>query len=449
VAALALAAPAAGEAAAPDAPWRPAETADAPLHRGGTSWNRVLHEMLGLPEWVDLAVEQRTRFEYLEEPFRPGEPDTQTQYPLRTRVRLGLDGPGPLRFLAELQDARVYGDGPKDFTGNERNRIDFLQLFASATTRDLVGSGLRGDVHVGRMSLDVGSRRTIARNGYRNTTNAFDGVHLQIGSPEGAWRVRGFYTRPVIIDPGYLDDESTSLQRLWGLAYEDQRVGWLNVDLYYLGLSDRIGAREYSTFSARALRPAKSEQLDYEVELIGQWGDKGELSQSAFAGHAELGYTFALAWSPRLAAQFDYASGTADPDGDESHTFDPLFGARGMDLILSGIFGPFRRSNILSPGIRLTVAPRPGVKVLLRVRYWELAQAKDAFAGTGLRDATGDAGRQLGTDVELSVQWSPTPWLTLDAGYDHWWKGSYFERVPNSPSTGDSDYFYFSSTVRF
>jgi len=427
----------------------PQQPADAVLIREATSWDRLLHDALSLPSWLDVAVEQRTRFEYLEDPFRPGEPDTQTQYPLRTRLRVGVDGPEPLRFLAEIQDARAYGNGPRDFTGSEVDRIDVLQLFASATAPDLLGSGLRADVHAGRMTLDFGSRRTLARNGFRNTTNAFDGVHLNLGSGEGLWRVRAFFVRPVIIDPGYVDDESTARQRFWGAAYEDKRISWLNLDVSYLGLKDRLGGREYHTLGARALRPPKASHLDYELELIGQFGERGDLDQSAFAGHAELGYTLKLPGSPRLAGQFDYASGTADPDGDESHTFDPLFGARRGDLIPTGIYGPFRRSNILSPGIRVSAAPRADVKLQLKVRYWELAQARDAFVGTGLRDATGEAGRRLGTDVEISVQWSPRPWLSFDAGYDHWFKGSYLDRVANVPSTGDSDYVYLATQVRF
>lgn len=440
---------AAPQGSAPEAVTRPVETADAVLVKEATSWDRVLHDALGLPGWLDLAVEQRTRFEFLEDPFRPGEPDTQSQYVLRSRLRVGVDGPRGLRFLAEIQDARAYGNGPRDFTGSEFDRIDVLQLFASASSTDLLGSGLRGDVHAGRMTLDLGGRRTLARNGFRNTTNAFDGVHFQLGSAEGRWRVRAFYTRPVIIDPGYFDDESTSNQRFWGLAFEDKRIAWLNLDVSYLGLRDRLGGREYQTFGARSLRAPKLRQLDYELEGIVQFGDRGELDHSAFAGHLELGYTLALPWSPRLVGQFDYASGTADPNGDESHTFDPLFGARRGDLVVTGIFGPFRRSNILSPGVRVVASPRPDLKLQLKVRYWELAQARDAFVGTGLRDATGAAGRQLGTDVELSVQWSPTPWLTLDAGYDHWFKGSYLDRVANVPSTGDSDYFYLATQVRF
>ena len=46
--------------------WSPQETADAPLMRENASWPRYLHDALGLPDWIGLAIEQRTRFEYLD-----------------------------------------------------------------------------------------------------------------------------------------------------------------------------------------------------------------------------------------------------------------------------------------------------------------------------------------------------------------------------------------------
>lgn len=455
------------ESAQAEAP-RPKETADAPLIREDVAWPRLLHESLGLPGWLDLALEQRTRFEYLDEPFRPGEADTQSEYPQRTRLRVGADAPAGFRFLAELQDSRTWGDGPDDFTGATIDKVSFAQLFGSYTRRELFGTQLRADLHLGRMSLDFGSRRLIARNGYRNTTNAFDGVHLALGDPAG-WRVRAFYVRPVLLDPSYFENESEGQQRFWGVAFEDKRVAWLNFDAYYYGLHDELAsgsslARRYHTFGARALRPPKAAQWDYEIEAMGQLGDRTvlrgtpgvavDLDHQAWAGHLEAGYTWAAAWTPRLAFQLEYASGTPAAAGDVSHTFDPLFGARRGDLIVTGIYGPFRRSNILSPGLRLQVSPRPDLKAWLKVRYWQLAQEKDAFVGTGLRDASGDSGERLGTDVELAVTWTPKPWLILETGYDHWFKGTYLDGVANPPpaagpiSSDDSDYFYFSVSFR-
>jgi hypothetical protein len=279
--------------------------------------------------------------------------------------------------------------------------------------------------------------------------------------------VRAFYVRPVLLDPSYFENESEGQQRFWGAAFEDKRVPWLNFDAYYFALHDEITsgaslARRYHTFGARALRPAKAGQWDYEIEAMGQLGDRSllragvptDLDQQAYAGHFEVGYTCASAWTPRLAFQFDYASGTSAPAGDVSHSFDPLFGARRFDLVATGIYGPFRRSNILSPGLRLQVAPRKDLKAWLKFRYWQLAQEKDAFSGNGLQDASGDSGERLGTDIELALTWTPEPWLILETGYDHWWKGTYLDGVASPPpaagpiSADDSDYVYVSVSFR-
>jgi len=428
---------------------RPPQTADAMLNAENQSWPRYLQRLLLPPEWIDLAVDQRTRFEYLENPFRPGEPDSQAQFPQRTRLRLGIDVPQSVRFLVEFQDSRTWNDGPDDFTRNVINHVDLLQLSVSATSHDLFGSDLRGDVHFGRLTLDVGSRRLVARNRFRNTTNAFDGVHLQIAGSGELWRLRGFYTRPVQREDGAFDDAAWSGARFWGLAYEDLRTDWMRIDMAYFDLDSEGTATRLHTVDLRVHRPSASGELDYELELIGQFGDVGALDQSAFATHAELGYTFDLPWSPQVAAQYDYASGTGNPGGDDNHTFVPLFGARRFDLMPTGIFGPFVRSNISSPGLRIGLVPLPDLRVDLKLRYWQLAEAEGAFVGGGVQDPTGDAGRSLGTDLELRLRWDPTPWLGVALGYDYWFKGSYLDAAPNVSSTDNSNYLYGGARFRF
>lgn len=457
---LGFAGPAIAEAVPPATPWRPAETADAVLHAESAAWSRSLHDVLRLPTWLDLGVDHRNRFELLDDPWRPGESQTQTQFVQRTRLRIGLDAPGGVRFLGEFQDARIFNDRPRDFRGSEVDHLDVLQLFVSATRKDLFGRALRIDGHAGRLTLDLASRRVLARNDFRNTVNAFDGVHFQLGSDARTWRVRAFYLLPVAVrDSDVVDDRPSTRRRLWGVAFEDLRNPWLQLDAYHLGLNDLPGNRSYRTYGLRAYRRPAVSALDYEGELIAQFGDRGSATgdrdQSAWAAHAELGYTFGVAWSPRLAAQLDYASGSDDPSDDDSHTFDPLYGARRWDLMPTGIFGAFRRSNILSPGVRIGLVPAKTVRLDLKVRHWMLDEARDAFAGTAgpgggaLTDPTGDAGRDLGTDVELRARWDAREWLAFDVGYDHWWKGRYVDEVANAQTRGDADYFYLQSRLRF
>ncbi|MFB3071756.1 MAG: hypothetical protein ACE1ZK_06785 [Nitrospirales bacterium] len=51
------------------------ETADAVLiRRKEWKWNRYLKNALKLPEWIDLGLEHRTRFEVYDHPWRSSQP---------------------------------------------------------------------------------------------------------------------------------------------------------------------------------------------------------------------------------------------------------------------------------------------------------------------------------------------------------------------------------------
>lgn len=142
-------------------------------------------------------MENRTRFESLHYPFRKGDQGTDAQIPQRSRLRIGLDAPGPLRFLAEFQDSRTHVQAGQVVFVNDTvvDTTDIQQLFVSATFLQVFGSQLRTDVYVGRINMDIGQRRLVARNDFRNTTNAFDGAHLNVGWQKD-WRVRAFLVKP-------------------------------------------------------------------------------------------------------------------------------------------------------------------------------------------------------------------------------------------------------------
>ena len=80
----------------------------------------------------------------------------------------------------------------------------------------------------------------------------------------------------------------------------------------------------------------------------------------------------------------------------------------------------------------MIVVPAKGWTFQLKQRFWYLATSRGAFTGSGLRDSTGGSGNYLGHDVEVRVQWKITANMEFDAGYDHWFKGSYFDRLPAS-----------------
>ena len=439
------------------------ELADAVLiQRVNGDWSRYLRTTLRLPDWIDLGLENRTRFETYDHPWRTsqsiGNGSADPQIALRSRLRFGLGGNGPIRFLFEGQDARAYlNKDPGDFRDTTTvNEFDILQLFGSLTVSNVMGTGLRTDFHFGRMTMDFGRRRLIARNDFRNTTNSFDGFHWQINQGQ-IWRLRAFFVEPVVRDDVSLDRQYDK-SLFWGTYLESRHFPWLQLDAYYLGLNDRRVAnvanhRTYSTFGGRLYKDPKAGEPDYEIETSWQFGTRGLTDHFAHFQHVDLGYTLTLPWTPRLVFHYDYASGDRKPGDTQDEGFDTLFGARRWEYGPTGIFGPFFRTNLHSPGWRLIITPAPEWTLQVKHRVWYLAQARDFFGSSGLRDPTGRAGTSLGHDVELRAQWAINTNLDVDIGYVHWFKGSYFDRLPSSaslPSGGskDADYFYLQLRVR-
>ncbi|WP_447962380.1 alginate export family protein [Nitrospira sp. Ecomares 2.1] len=437
------------------------ETADAVLIQDKeTQWNRYLKAAMGLPDFVDLGIENRTRFESVDHPWRStakiGGGRTDSQLALRTRVRFGL-GNGPLRLLFEGQDSREYGGQTGGFVNNTTvDEWDILQLFGSLTVDNVLGSGLRTDLHFGRMTLDLGSRRYVARNDFRNTQNAFDGFHWQIGKAD-TWRFRTFITEPVIREEVKLDEQNEKFL-FWGAYVENLQISWMNINAFYYGLNDQRQQnknfhRTYGTYGFRLFKDSAIGEFDYELEGAVQVGQIGQVDHFAYNPNAQVGYTFNVPWTPQFLVQYTYASGTRTPGGSQSGTFDPLFGARRWDLMATGIFGPFLRSNISSPGWRLVAKPANNVTMQIKQRFWYLAQGRAVNGGILLQDPSGGAGNYLGHDIELRATWTVSQNLEFDAGYDHWFKGSYFKRLPasaNLPQGGskDTDYFYLSMRIR-
>src|SRR5690606_18610047 len=118
--------------------------------------------------------------------------------------------------------------------------------------------------------------------------------------------------------------------------------------------------RKLVTPGLRILRKAKPAQLDLEIEGAFQQGssrastsaeDTTRLDHLAFFFHGALGYTLELPWHPRILAEYDYASGDADPNDRAFGRFDTLYGARRFDFGPTGMYGAFARSNINSPGL--------------------------------------------------------------------------------------------------
>ncbi len=420
-------------------------------------WPRYLSAALNTPDWLDLGMNNRFRREGYDYAFTADQEGTTWDWAQRTRFRVTTRWK-QFRAEFELQGANSGEDSGTDVVGSDTfSAANVQQLFASMTLPNVLNSGLRTDLHFGRINLDIGSRRIVARSRFANTSQAFDGIHWRLANTN-QWFLRAFFTQAV-----FNDDTTDRLalftnkdNRFWGLSYETRQFHWARGQVYYYGTdSESEGdrdSRRHSTIGLRAYDPPQVGQYDFDAESIIQFGKFDGRDHLAHLHHISFGYTFDYRWAPRLLAMYDYASGTSNPDGNKSRTFDGLFGARNFELTPTGLFGPFFRSNISSPGIRLKLHPLGIIDVDLKYRAWWLAQAKDEWVGSGLQDRTGDSGKFLGQDIQVRVQWRPTLNTTFEAGYERFFKGSYIKDqtdIPGNPPSNDTNYFYIQSELLF
>jgi hypothetical protein len=455
---LACAASLAAQSAAPQQPAGPAQTPDAP-------WR--LNPVLGSPSWLKVSGEHRTRYESLDNQFRfrtpnanppvRGYAENDDALMLQTLLRVDANGD---QFGATVEgiDARQYGLHDEAGTANDSyvdttlvDSADVLQAFATWKLGALGGG--KHELHVGRETLDLGGRRLVARNAFRNTVNTFTGASW-------AWKgeassVRAFWAMPVDRRPNDAEDLFDNRQewddqdldvQLAGVFFDSKLAGRSMYELYAFGLDERgdgTRERELLTFGGRVHQPRKAGDWFYAVELVGQTGESKTSATAAAVsdhqagfGHAAVGYQWEASWSPAVQFAYDYATGDKDPNDRDNERFDTLFGARRWEYGPTGLYGAVARANLNSPELRVLLHPRQHLQFTLGWRMVLLAEDRDAWTASGLRDRTGASGDHVGDQFELRMVWEIAPQsLDFDVGIAYLAEGSFQDRA--SQGQGD------------
>lgn len=389
------------------------------------------------PAVFSLSGDHRSRYERLSNQFRAGLDGVASALMLRTRVSAELDA-GHFTLRAELQDSRSYlADSVAAVTTSMVNPLELLQAHIEIPLGDRSRRGNRSVLRAGRITMDIGSRRLVSRNRFRNTSDGFTGIEWR-WTGAGESRVRAFYTSPVerrvsgnILDNSPRFDKEWSSVRFWGVHFSrpDLRRGGRG-EVYYYGLDEAdapglaTADRHLHTIGVRFHRPATIAGFDYEIESALQFGRSrasraaaADLTHVAHLQHIGAGYTFAMPGTPRLQLQFDHASGDRDPADGRNNRFSSLYGSRSFEHGPSGIHGAFARANVTTPGVRLTLAPRSGVNLMGAARGYWLASAADEWTTTGIGNTGGASVRHVGTLWEFIGGWElDAARLRLEAG---------------------------------
>jgi hypothetical protein len=432
-----------------------------------------------MPDGISLTVKHRTRYEFLNDEFRIGRSGDTDVVAFRTLVHGRLDLPFGLTAGAELEDSRAEQNSDTFLNTTIVNSMELLQAYLEYERPDTFGGTLAG--RGGRITMDVGSRRFVARNRFRNTINGFTGIDLEWkddGDRNGLV-LRGFWTLPVLREPTALHrnrlidndivfDTETTHVNFWGLyaARDFDGVGRGEFFLFGIHESDSNDRptrnRQLATPGFRLYREPTTGRFDYTIENAIQFGTSRqspsntspaglkELDHFAHFHHLTLAYTFDVPWSPRVALQYDFASGDTNPNDGSNERFDTLYGARRFDFGPTGIYGPFARSNVHTPGLRIQVKPHARVSSFVAVRAFWLAADEDFWVPAGVIDRNGNSGSYVGSQVELRVRFEVIPKnVRLEAGYAHLFAGEFIDEAPTSNDEGDSDYVYTQVSVSF
>jgi len=416
---------------------------------------------------------QRTRYESLDPQFRKGYDESDLALALQTSlvfdVKLDV-----LQFYAEIMDSRAELNDDHSFTTNVVNTLEPIQAYVAWRHKGMFVDGADSTLRVGRMTIDLGKRRMIARNGYRNAVNTFLGADWLWHDADGR-SARLFYVLPMTIEPSDLDselandaglDRTARGTRVIGAYYQfPPLAGKSVVETYLLDYdvdspaTNPTVAAHWAALGARAYRAPTPGAWGYEIEAIWQQGRAGgtdagvaerNLEQRAYFAHVEAGYGFRGAWQPTLLFQYDLASGDRDPNDDSIERFNGLLGARRFDFGPTSIYGVVFRSNLETPGLRLRLVPQPRLQTMFSYRVLKLASARDQWVGSGWSDPTGRSGRSIGNQLEASFTWAAIERrLSLETGFALLDYGRFGREVQGAALRGDPRYFYFAATTTF
>lgn len=376
--------------------------------------------------------------------------------PLRWPASSFVSFGGELRHQYERFTNEEWGDGPPDHSGYLLQRYMFhgdLRLGRVVRVFGQLKSGIetgrnggprppdedRLDVHqafgefrltqapshpgfairVGRQEFNFGSGRLVSVREGPNVRQSFDAIRVIV--ERGSWRADAFVSRPVITAPGAFDDRRDRGRALWGVYSTHTRPSGPNVDLYYLAY-DRDQARfdqgtaDERRHSVGSRIWGRTGALDFNTEIVAQWGAFGSSGIRAWTMASDSGYHVQWRGRPRIGMKADITSGDQNRTDDALGTFNPLF-PKGAYFGLIAPAGPLNHAD-LHPSIAFIPVRHWRVSASW-LFLWRTQQADGLYGlpGNLIRTGEGTRSRFVGHSPGVEVEWraSHHVWVTGNA----------------------------------
>lgn len=414
---------------------------------------------------VHVSGSIRARFETIEGQARASVNASDQLPGMRTTLRVDWKS-GPIQLVGEIYDSREWNANPgTPLTTNDVNVMEPAQAYIMANLGAALGKGTKTTVQAGRMMAGIGSRRLIASDDYRNSTNSYTGA-IVTTTMAGGYTSTLLYLMPHLRLPDdgvslrdnrfALDSENVNIALTGGLLAHQRKGSPFLSEISYIRFGERDAPgrptrdRSLNNIGLRASFDPRPGHVDGGFEGIYQWGNTSAstaanaatLQVSASFLRAHLGYTWAGKWKPHLLFEFDRASG--DGTSGTYGRFDGLFGFRRGDLAPSGLYNAVGRANIASPGLRIEVTPSNRFDAFVGWRGLWLADSHDSFSTTNVRDITGRSGDFAGHQFDTRLRfWVVPKRLRFEFDGIYLARGRFLESAPNG-RRGDTRYVSFN-----
>ena len=219
----------------------------------GKAQERVhrLEKFVGLPKWFSFNGETRIMYETLNNQFRVESLGSDQALSLRTLAKLEWRLPKKIKIRLELQDSRAeLGDSGSVMNTTIVNPLELLEANLAWETLNLFSEGDRFSLRGGRLTMDIGNRRFIARNRFRNVIQAFTGIDAKWNAADETL-IRTIFTMPVNRQPTALSqllrnrikfDEETTNFFLWGGFVSFPKLFFNDTgEVYFFGVKESDG----------------------------------------------------------------------------------------------------------------------------------------------------------------------------------------------------------------
>src|SRR5262245_2355917 len=397
-------------------------------------WDAIKYVPLDREGWfLSVGGESRWRYENVRHPgfgSQPDDPDGYLlqRYLLHTDWHLGRRARVFLELQSGLEDGRVGGPRPTD-----KDALDLHQGFLDVNWRHTD----RGSVtlRVGRQEVAFGAGRLISAAEGLNVRRSFDGARVII--KRGAWTWNATTMRLVSTASGMFDDGPDPGLWCWGAGGNGPQR-WLTsgrLAVYYIGV--RRKAARFDQGTADATRHSggmrvwgSAGRLDYDDELIAQFGRFGSSDIRAYAIASDTGWLVARsAQRPRLGVRIFAASGDRDPLDGKLNAFDPLF----PSIAYSGKAGLLGPTNLVTVNPSFAFTPQQRVRAAIDWAPFWRTSAQDGVYGINvavLRSGQASRARFVGSQTSLELEGRLTTHLTASGSIVLFHTGRFLEETP-------------------